>query len=238
MKWNLTWEFFLLIFGMHTLNCIDKFVIFHKFHLAFILWQVYTTHIDKIQETVFMKFDMRCRTKADAAGAGLPIEKYIKPLRDTGSDLILSAGQDSCKGHRYWVHSRNKTPDGFVVLKGMGYDLKNTVYFIMVMPSHICPRVFRMRGMDVDTLTRLAHRCGGIGRSARPFGVKGSGAMFFRTIKENPGLIKGFPLPESFKAREIPRSDKVTQLPAKKYNKPCSDGSINCIKERGIAAFA
>ena len=145
-----------------------------------------------------MKFDMHCHTKQGSIDAKIPIERYIELLHEQGFDGMLVTDHDSYKGYRYWQTIKDKTPEGFVVLRGIEYDTKDAGHFLVIMPEDIELSVLQIRGMSVEMLEEIVHHFGGILGPAHPFGIRGSSAMFCNKVLKNPHLLNKFDFVEGF----------------------------------------
>ncbi|MDD4376723.1 MAG: PHP domain-containing protein [Eubacteriales bacterium] len=173
-----------------------------------------------------MKFDMHCHTKAGSIDSKVSIENYINILKEKGFDGLLVTDHDSYKGYKYWKNNKEAMKhQDFVVLQGVEYDTRDAGHFLVIMPDDVHLRVLQIRGMSVDMLTKIVHHFGGILGPAHPFGVRSSSAMFFNKMKKNPHIINDFDFLEGFNTCESPESNRVAQLLAKRYDKPCTGGS-------------
>lgn len=173
-----------------------------------------------------MKFDMHCHTKIGSIDSKVTIESYINILKEAGYDGILVADHDSYKGYYNWLNNRETMPDSnFVVIKGVEYDTSDAGHFLIIMPDHIDLKVLQIRGMKVAMLIEIVHHFGGILGPAHPFGVRSSSAMFFKTITRNKAILNEFDFFEGFNTCESIKSNRIAQILARRYNKPCTGGS-------------
>ena len=173
-----------------------------------------------------MKFDMHCHTKAGSIDSRVSIDSFIDILKSKDFDGLLITDHDSYKGYKTYIKNKsNISDDNFVVLKGIEYDTKDAGHFIAIMPNNVSLPVLQIRGMSVEILTRIVHHYGGILGPAHPFGVRSSSAMFFNKMKSNPELLYHFDFIEGFNTCESEKSNRVAQLIAERYNKPCIGGS-------------
>ncbi|MGN0658650.1 MAG: PHP-associated domain-containing protein [Emergencia sp.] len=209
-----------------------------------------------------MKFDMHCHTKAGSIDSRIPIEEYIRLLKAHGFGGMLITDHDSYRGYRYYLENRDQMPGDFTVLMGVEYDTRDAGHFIVIMPDNVCLRVLQIRGMSVEMLEEIVHHFGGVLGPAHPFGARSSSAMFCNKMRKNPHFIQKFDFLEGFNTCETVIANQAAQLLARKYDRPCIGGSdshkeayigmgftvfdrpvtcnndlIDCIRERGIAAF-
>lgn len=173
-----------------------------------------------------MKFDMHCHTKAGSIDSKVTIESYINILKSKGYDGILVSDHDSYKGYYNWLNNRDKMPDpDFVVIQGVEYDTCDAGHFLVIMPDNVNLKVLQIRGMKIAMLTEIVHHFGGILGPAHPFGVRSSSAMFFKTVTRNKEVLKEFDFIEGFNTCESIKSNRIAQLLARRYKKPCTGGS-------------
>ncbi len=208
------------------------------------------------------KIDMHCHTKAGSIDARLPMEDYIKLLKDKGFDGMLVTDHTSYKGYRHWLKHHEPMQDDFVVLKGVEYDTRDAGHFIVIMPEDVHLKVLQIRGMSVRQLEKVVHHFGGVYGPAHPFGARSSSAMFCHTMRKHPEIIETFDFIEGFNTCERKHANDVARILAERYDKPCiagsdahkaeyvgsaytifdvpiknTDGLITAIKERRIADF-
>lgn len=185
-----------------------------------------------------MKFDMHCHTKAGSIDSKITLERYIALLKEQGFDGMLVTDHDSYKGFRQWKETAAADQsDDFVVLEGIEYDTKDAGHFLVIMPNNVHLRVLQLRGMDVETLIHIVHHFGGILGPAHPFGVKSSSAMFFKKIRKNPRIFYEFDFVEGFNTCESVQSNRIAQLMAARYGKPCTGGSDSHVEQYVGMAF-
>ena len=173
-----------------------------------------------------MKFDMHCHTKAGSIDARVPLARYIELLKIYGFDGMLVTDHDSYRGFRQWKESEAAEDCGdFVVLEGIEYDTRDAGHFLVIMPDGVHLPVLRLRGMAVETLIQVVHQWGGILGPAHPFGTRSSSAMFFKKIRQNPEIFRQFDFVEGFNTCESTHANRIAQLMAAHYGKPCTGGS-------------
>lgn len=171
------------------------------------------------------KIDMHCHTKAGSIDAKLPIEDYIRLLKEKGFNGMLITDHTSYKGYRYWQQFCTPDKDGFIVLQGVEYDTRNAGHFIVIMPDNINLKVLQIRGMSIRQLEKIVHHFGGIYGPAHPFGLRSSSAMFCHAIRKHPELIETFDFVEGFNTCERKHANEAAEIMAQKYRKPCVAGS-------------
>ena len=85
-----------------------------------------------------MKIDMHCHTKEGSLDGKVPIEEYIRILKEKGFGGMLVTDHDSYGGYRQWKKNiKGKKYQDFLVLKGVEYDTLDAGHIIVVMPENI-----------------------------------------------------------------------------------------------------
>ena len=110
-----------------------------------------------------MKIDMHCHTKEGSIDGKVPIEEYIRLLKNQGFGGMLVTDHDSYGGYRYWKkHIKGQKYQDFVVLKGIEYDTLDAGHILVIMPENIKLRLLELRGIPVQMLIPIVHNYGGI----------------------------------------------------------------------------
>ena len=85
-----------------------------------------------------MKIDMHCHTKEGSIDGKVPIEEYIRMLRNQGFGGMLVTDHDSYGGYRQWKKNiKGDKYTDFLVLKGIEYDTLDAGHIIVIMPENI-----------------------------------------------------------------------------------------------------
>lgn len=171
------------------------------------------------------KFDMHCHTKAGSIDAKMPVDTYIQLLQSQGFNGMLITDHTSYKGFRHWQKHHAIDTKNFVVLKGVEYDTRDAGHFIVIMPDNVDLQILQIRGMSLRQLERVVHHFGGVYGPAHPFGIRGSSAMFCRTMRKHPEFIETFDFVEGFNTCEKPRANHIAKEMAAAYDLPCIAGS-------------
>lgn len=150
-----------------------------------------------------MKIDMHCHTKEGSLDGKVPIEEYIRLLRQQGFGGMLVTDHDSYGGYRQWKNSiKGRKYEDFLVFKGIEYDTMDAGHMIVIMPENIKLRLLELRGIPVQMLIPIVHNYGGILGPAHPCGEKFMSFMNAKAFKRNPDIIKEFDFMETFNACE------------------------------------
>lgn len=173
-----------------------------------------------------MKIDMHCHTREGSIDGKVPIEEYIRELRNEGFGGMLVTDHDSYKGYRAWKKNiKGDKYSDFLVLKGIEYDTLDGGHIIVIMPENIKLRLLELKGMPVQMLIPIVHNYGGILGPAHPFGEPYMSFMNAQAYKRNPDIIKEFDFIEVFNACEPQDVNDKAQEIADKYNLPGTGGS-------------
>ena len=85
-----------------------------------------------------MKIDMHCHTREGSPDGKVPIEQYIRMLRNQGFGGMLVTDHDSYGGFRYWRKNiKGDKYKDFLVLKGIEYDTLDAAHILVIMPETI-----------------------------------------------------------------------------------------------------
>lgn len=94
-----------------------------------------------------MKIDMHCHTREGSPDGKVPIEQYIRMLRNQGFGGMLVTDHDSYGGYRYWKKNiKGDKYQDFLVLKGIEYDTLDAGHILVIMPETIKLRLLELRG--------------------------------------------------------------------------------------------
>lgn len=178
-----------------------------------------------------MKFDMHCHTQEGSIDAKVPIEEYIRSLREQGFGGMLVSDHDSYNGYRAWYKNvKGKKYKDFVVLRGIEYDTRNGGHVLVILPEGVYLPILEYRGMPVQLLIRMVHQYGGILGPAHPYGAR---HMSFVTTQQplkrrrgNMARILGqFDFIEAFNACEPAERNEQARKLAEHFDKPMFGGS-------------
>lgn len=182
-----------------------------------------------------MKFDMHCHTKEGSIDGKVPIEDYIRILKERGFSGMLVTDHDSYNGYRAWkTNLKGKKHQDFVVLKGIEYDTLNAGHMIVIIPENIKPRILEVRGLPVQMLINIVHKYGGILGPAHPCGEKFMSYTHTKLFKKSKNTItKQFDFIETYNACESEKANEAARRMAQRYKLPGFGGSDahreNCI---------
>ncbi|MCI9219485.1 MAG: PHP domain-containing protein [Lachnospiraceae bacterium] len=173
-----------------------------------------------------MKFDMHCHTKEGSLDGKVPIEEFVRVLKEKGFDGMLVTDHDSYKGYRSW---RERRADGgqedFLVLKGVEYDTIDAGHILVIMPENVKLKILELRGLPVQFLTEIVHKNGGILGPAHPCGERYLSITNTRKHKNRLAVMDRFDFLEGFNACESPESNATAMEIAARYDKPVFGGS-------------
>lgn len=173
-----------------------------------------------------MKIDMHCHTKEGSPDGRVPIEEYIRMLRNAGFGGMLTTDHDSYGGYRHWKKNiKGDKYQDFLVLKGIEYDTMDAGHIIVIMPENIKLRLLELKGMPVQMLIPIVHNYGGILGPAHPCGEKFMSFMNAKAYTRNPDILKEFDFIETFNACEPQEVNDKAKAIAEKYHLPGTGGS-------------
>ena len=173
-----------------------------------------------------MKIDMHCHTKEGSLDGKVPIEEYIRILKEKGFGGMLVTDHDSYGGYRQWKKNiKGKKYQDFLVLKGVEYDTLDAGHIIVVMPENIKLRLLELRGIPVQMLIPIVHNYGGILGPAHPCGEKFMSFMNAKAYKRNPDILREFDFMETFNACEPQEVNDRARGVAERYGIPGTGGS-------------
>ena len=173
-----------------------------------------------------MKIDMHCHTREGSIDGKVPIEEYIRLLREKGFGGMVVTDHDSYDGYRYWKNNiKGDKYTDFKVFKGIEYDTLDAGHIIVIMPENIKMRLLELRGIPVNLLIPLVHNYGGILGPAHPCGEKFMSFMNAKAYKRNPDIIKEFDFIEIFNSCEPLQVNEKAAAVAEQYNLPGTGGS-------------
>lgn len=156
----------------------------------------------------------------------VPIELYIKLLREKGFQGMLISDHNTYRGYRYWKKNlKGKKYDDFVVLKGIEYDTIDGGHILVIMPENVKLRILELRGLPVQLLIDIVHRNGGILGPAHPCGERHLSLLNTGRYRKRPEIMKQFDFIEAFNACEDKESNRRAMELAKEYQKPTFGGS-------------
>lgn len=173
-----------------------------------------------------MKIDMHCHTKEGSLDGKVPIEEYIRLLRQQGFGGMLVTDHDSYGGYRQWKNNiKGRKYEDFTVFKGIEYDTMDAGHMIVIMPENIKLRLLELRGIPVQMLIPIVHNYGGILGPAHPCGEKFMSFMNAKAFKRNPDIIKEFDFMEVFNACEPRQVNDKAKMIAQENHLPGTGGS-------------
>lgn len=173
-----------------------------------------------------MKIDMHCHTKEGSLDGKVPIEEYIRILKEKGFGGMLVTDHDSYGGYRYWKKNiKGKKYEDFLVLKGVEYDTLDAGHILVIMPEDIKIRLLELRGMPIQMLIPIIHNYGGILGPAHPCGEKFMSFMNAKAYQRNPEILKEFDFMEIFNACEPQEVNDRAKEIAERYNLTGTGGS-------------
>ena len=173
-----------------------------------------------------MKIDMHCHTREGSPDGKVPIEQYIRMLRNQGFGGMLVTDHDSYGGYRYWKKNiKGDKYQDFLVLKGIEYDTLDAGHILVIMPENIKLRLLELRGIPVQMLIPIVHNYGGILGPAHPCGEKFMSFMNAKAYQRNPDILKEFDFMEIFNACEPQEVNDKAKAVAEKYGLPGTGGS-------------
>lgn len=178
-----------------------------------------------------MKFDMHCHTKEGSMDGKVPVEEYIRILKERGFDGMLVSDHNSYDGYRHFKEWEQNARFGkhplkdFVILKGIEYDTIDAGHILVIMPHRVNLRILELRGLPVRLLIQIVHRRGGILGPAHPCGERYLSIFNTRKYRHAKSLMEQFDFLEGFNACETEKSNERAQRIAKKYQKPAFGGS-------------
>lgn len=173
-----------------------------------------------------MKIDMHCHTKEGSLDGKVPIEDYIRILKEKGFGGMLVTDHDSYGGYRYWKKNiKGKKYEDFLVLKGVEYDTLDAGHIIVIMPENIKIRLLELRGLPIQMLIPIIHNYGGILGPAHPCGEKFMSFMNAKAYQRNPEILKEFDFMETFNACEPQEVNDRAREIAEKFNLTGTGGS-------------
>ena len=165
-----------------------------------------------------MKIDMHCHTREGSPDGKVPIEQYIRMLRNQGFGGMLVTDHDSYGGYRYWKNNiKGDKYQDFLVLKGIEYDTLDAGHILVIMPETIKLRLLELRGIPVQMLIPIVHNYGGILGPAHPCGEKYMSFMNAKAYQRNPDILKEFDFMEIFNACEPQEVNDRAKAIAKQY---------------------
>ena len=172
-----------------------------------------------------MKIDMHCHTREGSPDGKVPIEQYIRMLRNQGFGGMLVTDHDSYGGYRYWKNNiKGDKYQDFLVLKGIEYDTLDAGHILVIMPETIKLRLLELRGIPVQMLIPIVHNYGGILGPAHPCGEKYMSFMNAKAYQRNPDILKEFDFMEIFNACEPQEVNDRAKAIAKQYGLPGTGG--------------
>ena len=173
-----------------------------------------------------MKFDMHCHTKEGSLDGKVPVQEYIRILKEKGFDGMLVSDHNSYKGYQCFQEWEMTHPDpDFVILKGVEYDTIDGGHILVIMPEDVKLRILELRGLPVRFLVEIVHAKGGILGPAHPCGDRYVSIFNTRRHRYKREVMESFDFLEGFNACEAEESNKEAQEIAKKYHKPALGGS-------------
>ena len=173
-----------------------------------------------------MKIDMHCHTKEGSLDGKVPIEEYIRLLRDQGFGGMLVTDHDSYGGYRQWKnHIKGRRYEDFRVFKGVEYDTLDAGHIIVIMPENIKLRLLELRGIPVQMLIPIVHNYGGVLGPAHPCGEKFMSFMNAKAYKRNPDILNEFDFMEVFNACEPVEVNEKARKVAEEYGLVGTGGS-------------
>lgn len=173
-----------------------------------------------------MKIDMHCHTKEGSLDGKVPIEEYIRLLRQQGFGGMLVTDHDSYGGYRQWKNFiKGRKYEDFYVFKGIEYDTMDAGHMIVIMPEDIKLRLLELRGIPVQMLIPIVHNYGGILGPAHPCGEKFMSFMNAKAYKRNPDIIREFDFMEVFNACEPMEVNEKARQVAAQNQLPGTGGS-------------
>ena len=173
-----------------------------------------------------MKIDMHCHTREGSPDGKVPIEQYIRMLRNQGFGGMLVTDHDSYGGYRYWKKNiKGDKYQDFLVLKGIEYDTLDAGHILVIMPETIKLSLLELRGIPVQMLIPIVHNYGGILGPAHPCGEKYMSFMNAKAYQRNPDILKEFDFMEIFNACEPQEVNDRAKAIARQYGLPGTGGS-------------
>ncbi len=173
-----------------------------------------------------MKIDMHCHTKEGSLDGKVPIEEYIRLLRQQGFGGMLVTDHDSYGGFRQWKNAiRGQKYEDFRVFKGIEYDTMDAGHMLVIMPENIKLRLLELRGIPVQMLIPIVHNYGGILGPAHPCGEKFMSFMNAKAYKRNPDILREFDFMEVFNACEPAEVNEKARKIAASYHLVGTGGS-------------
>lgn len=173
-----------------------------------------------------MKLDMHCHTMEGSPDGHVPIEEYIKSLKNQGFDGMLVTDHDSYGGYDYYDKNlRDKITD-FTVLKGIEYDTLDGGHIIVILPKGVHLPLLEHRGLSVRLLIHIVHAYGGILGPAHPCGEPFLSIFSTGKFKKREeSIAKRFDFIEGFNCGEDADANERAMKIADKYGKPVTGGS-------------
>lgn len=173
-----------------------------------------------------MKFDMHCHTKEGSVDAKVPIEEYIRILKEKGFNGMLVSDHDCYEGYRYWRENvKGKRHEDFVVLRGVEYDTVDGGHFLVILPHGMGLKILEIKGMPVHLLIRLVHHYGGILGPAHPCGERYLSLFSTGHYKKNHDLALKVDFMEGFNSCEEFESNQKAKKIAEEYGVTMFGGS-------------
>ena len=173
-----------------------------------------------------MKFDMHCHTKEGSLDGKVPIEEFIRSLREKGFEGMLVSDHNTYKGYRHWERClKDRKYQDFVVLKGIEYDTIDAGHILVIMPENVKLKILELRGLSVQSLIDIVHKNGGILGPAHPCGEKYLSILNTRKHRNQLAVMDKFDFLEGFNAWEEKETNGRAVEIAEQFDLPVFGGS-------------
>lgn len=173
-----------------------------------------------------MKFDMHCHTKEGSLDGKVPIEEFIRSLREKDFEGMLVSDHNTYNGYRHWKRClKDRKYQDFVVLKGIEYDTIDAGHILVIMPENVKLKILELRGLSVQSLIDIVHKNGGILGPAHPCGEKYLSILNTRKHRNQLEVMDQFDFLEGFNACETGENNKRAAEIAEQFGLPAFGGS-------------
>lgn len=182
---------------------------------------------------IYMIFDMHVHTSEGSLDGRVSIFDTVDKLKELGFDGMLVTDHDSYKGYEAW---KNSGRTDFIVLKGVEYDTLDGGHMLVILPEGALENVdklFKLRGLTVNSLIDIVHKLGGVVGPAHPYGYKRLGIANNPRWYNKMDIFNKFDFLEGFNSCCDKLGNSLAVATAKRFNKPITAGSDshrwNCI---------